>query len=73
MPMGTRHTVTGILRPSQRGLYALEVDGGGVWKLDCGWGWKAPKHVGQRVTVDGRRCGFDLLDVKRMRVVGLDR
>ena len=57
---------TGILRPSQYGLYALEMDGGGVWQLDVGWGWKARKLVGQRVTVDGTRAGFNLLDVQRL-------
>lgn len=30
MPMGTRRVETGILRPSQYGLYALEMDGGGT-------------------------------------------
>ncbi len=72
MPMGTRHTVTGILRPSQYGLYALEMDGGGVWQLDCGWGWKARKLAGQRVTVEGTRGGFNLLDVNRMRIACSD-
>lgn len=69
MPMGTCHTVTGILRPSQYGLYALEVDGGGVWQLDCGWGRKARKLIGKRVTVEGVRSGFDLLDVNHVRDV----
>lgn len=67
MPLGTRHKVTGILHPSQHGLYALEVDGGGVWQLDVGWGWKARKLAGRRVTVEGTRGGFDLLDVRRIR------
>ena len=58
---------TGILRPSRYGLYALEMDGGGVWQLDVGWGWKARKLVGQRVTVEGTRAGFNLLDVTRIR------
>ncbi len=62
MPRGTRHVETGILRPSQHGLYALEMDGGGVWQLDVGW-WKARRLIGQRVTVEGTRGGFDLLDV----------
>ena len=72
MPRGTRHVETGILRPSHYGLYALEMDGGGVWQLDVGWGWKARKLVGQRVTVEGTRAGFNLLDVKRMRVTDRD-
>ncbi|WOE74654.1 DUF5818 domain-containing protein [Alterisphingorhabdus coralli] len=70
MPMGTRHTVTGILRRSRYGLYALEVDGGGVWQLDCGWGWKARKLVGQKVTVEGTRGGFDLLFVDMLWLGG---
>ena len=60
MPMGTRHRVTGLLLNSKRGL-VLEVDGGGAWALD-GAG-KAHKLVGQRVTVEGTRSGFDRLDV----------
>lgn len=66
MPRGARHVETGILRPSQYGLYALEMDGGGVWQLDVGWGWKARKLVGQRVTVKGTRAGFNVLDVHRI-------
>jgi hypothetical protein len=39
----------------------IEVDGGGVWALDADG--KAAKLVGQRVTVEGVRSGFDRLDV----------
>lgn len=60
MPMGTRHRVKGILLDSARGL-VLEVEGGGVWALDVGWSDR--KLVGQRVTVEGTRSGFDRLDV----------
>lgn len=67
MPKGTRHTVTGILCPSRGGLYALKVDGGGVWQLDCGWGWKARKLIGRRVSLEGTRAGFDLLNVERIK------
>lgn len=73
MPMGTRHVETGVLRPSQYGLYALEMDGGGVWQLDCGLGWKARKLVGQRVTIEGTRAGFNLLEVTRMRTMDHSR
>ena len=66
MPKGARHVETGILRASQYGLYALEMDGGGVWQLDVGWGWKARRLIGQRVTVEGTRAGFNLLDVRRI-------
>lgn len=72
MPKGTRHTETGTLRRNHFG-YVLEMDGGGFWVLDVGWGWKARKLVGQRVTIEGTRAGFNLLDVKRMRRAGSDR
>lgn len=63
MPRGTRHVETGILRPGKWG-YSLEVDGGGVWQLDVPQ--SARRYVGQRVTVEGVRSGFDLLDVERI-------
>jgi len=62
MPRGTRHTLTGTLRWTRFG-YALEMDDGGIWRLDVGWGWKARRNIGRRVTVEGVRSGFDLLDV----------
>lgn len=61
MPMGTRHRVTGLLLDSRRGLI-IEVDGGGVYALDAYR--SARKFLGQRVTVEGVRSGFDLLDVE---------
>lgn len=66
MPKGTRHTLTGTLRRARFG-YALEMDGGGVWRLDVGWGWKARRNLNRRVTIEGLRSGFDLLDVHRLR------
>ena len=68
MPRGTRHTLTGTLRWTRLG-YALEMDGGGMWRLDIGWGWTARRNLNRRVTVEGIRSGFDLLDVHRLRVV----
>lgn len=63
MPRGTRHIVTGILRPGRWG-YSLEVDGGGIWQLDVRRSVR--KLMSQRVTVEGIRSGFDLLDVDRI-------
>lgn len=63
MPRGTRHIVTGILRPGRWG-YSLEVDGSGTWQLDVRR--SARKLLGERVTVEGIRSGFDLLDVERL-------
>lgn len=68
MPRGTRHTLTGMLRWTRLG-YALEMEGGGVWRLDIGWGWRVRRFVDRRVTIEGVRSGFDLLDVHRVRIV----
>ncbi len=65
MPMGTHHRETGLLMMAQRG-YELHVDGGGVWALDVN---RSPKALlGQRVTVEGTRGGFDLLNVRTIEV-----
>jgi Protein of unknown function (DUF5818) len=68
MSRGTRHTLTGTLRWTRFG-YALEMDGGGMWRLDVSWGWKARRCVDQRVTIEGVRSGFDLLDVNRVETI----
>jgi Protein of unknown function (DUF5818) len=66
MPRGTRHTLTGTLRWTRFG-YALEMDDGGVWRLDVGWGWKARRSLNLQVTVEGVRSGFDSLDVQSLK------
>lgn len=63
MPKGARHIETGILRPGRWG-YSLAMDGGGVWQLDAST--KYGQLLGQRVTVEGTRAGFNLLDVTRI-------
>lgn len=45
---------------SARGL-VLEIDDGGVWALNAGA--SARKLLGQRVTLEGTRSGFDRLEV----------
>lgn len=70
MPRGTRHTLTGTLRRTRLG-YALEISGGGVWRLDLGTIWRIGRYEGRRVTVIGVRSGFDLLDVHRISEVKL--
>jgi hypothetical protein len=45
--------------------HVLEIDGGGVWQLDVGW-FAATRLCDRRVTIEGLRSGFDLLDVHRM-------
>ncbi|WP_255356005.1 DUF5818 domain-containing protein [Erythrobacter sp. AP23] len=70
MPRGARHIETGTLRPGRWG-YSLEMDGGGVWQLDITR--SARRYLGQRVTVEGVRSGFDLIDVHRIRPVAGNR
>jgi hypothetical protein len=65
MPLGTRHIETGILRPGCWG-YTLHMDGGGIRELDV---TRPPrKLLGQRVTVEGTRAGFNLLNVDLIRL-----
>jgi hypothetical protein len=65
MPLGTRHIETDILRPDCWG-YSLHMDGGGIWELDV---TRSPrKLLGQRVTVEGTRAGFNLLNVDLIRL-----
>ena len=54
---------TGLLRTRRWG-YVLETDAGGMWQLDMPG--SARRYLGMRVTVEGRRSGFDLLDVHRI-------
>lgn len=65
--MGTDHTVTGLLM-LDRGEPVLEVDGGGTWRLQIGR--NARRFVGYRVTIEGVRVGFDVLDVDLIRLAG---
>lgn len=70
MPRGARHVETGLLRPGRWG-YSLQMEGGGVWQLDVAG--SARRYLGRRVTVEGTRLGFDLIDVHRIRLVGAPR
>jgi hypothetical protein len=60
MPIGTHHRVSGVLLASRRGPI-LQVDDGGVWAIDTHRSITA--FLGQRVTVEGRRAGYDLLEI----------
>lgn len=65
MPRGARHVETGILHPGRWG-YSLQMEGGGVWQLDVTG--SARRYLGKRVTVEGTRSGFDLLDIHHIRL-----
>ena len=62
MPRGSRHRVTGTLQ-FNRTRFELHLDGGGCWILDIPNWRKARQLLGQRVTVEGIRAGFNLLEV----------
>lgn len=59
--MGSRHCVTGRLMQARRGL-VLEIEDGGVYALDLDR--PVEDLLGQRVTVEGARSGFDRLGVE---------
>ena len=63
MPRGTHHRLTGRLMETQRGL-VLEMDDGGSFELDTNR--SARKLLGMRVTLEGTRSGFNLIDVERI-------
>jgi hypothetical protein len=48
--------------------HVLRVDGGGVWTLDPDR--RLHQWLGQRVTIEGVRTGFDFLSVERITVAG---
>lgn len=45
-------------------MLVLQRDDGGRWRLDVGR--RAESLLGRRVRVQGRRAGFDLLDVQQI-------
>lgn len=67
MPLGKRHIESGILQPGKWG-YTLCMIGGGKWELDAS---RRYNHlIGHRVTVEGTRGGFNLLNVDRIWRIG---
>jgi len=70
VPLGSRHTETGLLLRGNYGL-VLRRDDGGEWRLDAPY--KAKRYVGRRVCIDGVRDGFDLLAVQRIELLGNGR
>ena len=60
---GARYRLEGLLLDSSRGP-VLQMDDGGVWALDTDADVRL--MLGQRVTIEGVRSGFDRLDVEWM-------
>lgn len=65
MPRGTRHTLTGDLRwDTRQRMHRLDLGDGAHWFVDLP---AQSEHLaGQRVTVEGIRSGFNLLDAERV-------
>lgn len=65
MPRGTRHIVAGTLQWDQRNhTHRLDLEGGAFWFVDIVG--RTGHLIGRRVTVEGVRAGFNLLDVDRI-------
>ena len=66
MPNGSFHMFRGIIAWTRQG-YTLFPDGGGYWALELGW-WdrrRARNMLGDRVSVEGTRIGFNILAVRK--------
>lgn len=69
MPMGTLHTIKGIIRPGKR-WYVIAVHGGGEWELEIDG--KVARYVDCDVVLEGVRTGFNRLEVVRIKLEGDD-
>jgi len=69
MPMGTKHKITGMLCWGPVCGFVLHTDGGAEWELDFPAALRDPaeEHLHSRVTVEGVRSGFNILDVHVLR------
>lgn len=65
MATGDRHVETGLLSHGCKGL-SLHMDDGGIWQLDISP--SARRYLGHRVTIEGVRAGFDVIDVICLRL-----
>lgn len=64
MPLGTLHTIEGVIRREPKRI-VIEVNGGGVWELEPSR--IVTRHIDQSVTLEGVRTGFDRLEVVRIK------
>ncbi len=69
MPLGTLHTVEGVIRRQPKRI-AIEVSGGGTWELEPSR--LITRHIDQAVILEGVRTGFDRLEVVRIKREGED-
>ncbi|MGY5799638.1 DUF5818 domain-containing protein, partial [Rheinheimera faecalis] len=65
---GTRHVITGALRWDDcQFIHRIDVEGGGFWFVSMPRA--AVALLGQRVTADGVRTGFNILDDVAVRAI----
>lgn len=64
MPLGTLHTVEGVIRREPKRI-VIEVKSGGTWELEASR--LVARHIDQAVILEGVRTGFDRLEVVRIK------
>lgn len=70
MPRGTHHRLVGTLGWDERNhIHVLTVAGGGYWFVDMPLLSRMERLIGREVTVEGKRSGFNMLDVSRVLAV----
>lgn len=62
MSIGSKHYIVGILHTSPLG-YELQECNGGVWELEFGLFSRPSRFIGRRISIEGRRAGFNLIEV----------
>jgi hypothetical protein len=69
MSMGKRFVITGTLDWSATyRAFILAPDTGGFWIVYLPCLCRTKRYMQQRVTVDGIRTGFNILDIDRIRL-----
>ena len=67
MPLGTLHTVAGVVRREPKRI-VIDVNGGGTWELELSR--IVARHIDQAIILEGVRTGFDRLEVVRIKREG---
>lgn len=70
MPLGTLHTIEGVIRRKDRLRFVIVVHAGGEWELEPDG--RVMRHIDRSVTIEGVRTGFNRLEVVRIKPDGED-
>jgi hypothetical protein len=65
MPLGTLHTVRGIIERRPGWRFFITVNEGGEWELEATR--RLTRYLGGPVTIEGVRTGFNRLEVVRIK------